>query len=154
MKRHIYADAMTRALIIFLLSLLIGGTITALCGCTRKIYVPVERAITRTDTSYNTQIRVDTILQHDSVTVQQTGDTIRVTRWRDRYRVRQRTDTIYRTKTDTIRIQTPVPVSGSGLSGAAAPSASGPRYILPLIMIAILIAAVLARIYLDRRKKP
>lgn len=50
MKRHIYADAMTRALIIFILSLLIGGTITALCGCTRKIYVPVESTVTRTDT--------------------------------------------------------------------------------------------------------
>lgn len=50
MKRHIYADALTRALIIFLLSLFIGGIITALCGCTSKIYVPVECVKWHTDT--------------------------------------------------------------------------------------------------------
>lgn len=50
MRRNIYADALIRVLIIFVLSFLVCGIITALCSCTRKIYVPVESTVTRKDT--------------------------------------------------------------------------------------------------------
>ena len=110
MKRNIYADALIRVLIIFVLSFLVCGIITALCSCARKIYVPVESTVTHTDTCYNAQIRVDSVLLRDSVAVMQHGDTVRITRWRDRYRVKQRTDTVYRTATDSVRVEVPYPV--------------------------------------------
>lgn len=44
MKRNIYADALIRVLIIFVLSFFICGLITALCSCTRKIENPAGQA--------------------------------------------------------------------------------------------------------------
>lgn len=39
----------------------IGILLALLCGCTRKVYVPVERVVAHTDTLYQSRLRVDTL---------------------------------------------------------------------------------------------
>ena len=81
------------------------------CGsCTRTVYTPVESTTVRTDTLYRAVVRVDTILQRDSVTVMQRGDTVTVTRFRDRYRVKLHTDTVREVSVDSVRVAVPYPV--------------------------------------------
>ncbi len=75
-------------------------------GCNRKVYVPVESV--RTDSLYIERARVDSIVLRDSVAVIRMGDTIYITRFRDRYRFRDRTDTLYKVTTDTIRVKEPI----------------------------------------------
>lgn len=40
---------------------IIGIMLALLCGCTRKVYVPVERVVAHTDTLYRSRLRVDTL---------------------------------------------------------------------------------------------
>ena len=81
------------------------------CGsCTRTVYTPVESTTVRTDTLHRAVVRVDTILQRDSVTVMQRGDTVMVTRFRDRYRVKLHTDTVREVSVDSVRVAVPYPV--------------------------------------------
>lgn len=81
------------------------------CGsCTRTVYTPVESTTVRTDTLYRAVVRVDTVLQRDSVSVMQRGDTVMVTRFRDRYRVKLHTDTVREVSVDSVRVAVPYPV--------------------------------------------
>lgn len=84
--------------------------LVALCSCTRKIYVPVENAVMRTDTVYSAKLRVDSVIFRDSVAVIQKGDTVFLTRYRDRYRVREHTDTVYQSVIDSVKVSVPYPV--------------------------------------------
>lgn len=86
----------------------IGGILSI--GCTRQVYVPVESVSVRTDTVYSAKVRVDSVIFRDSVAVIQKGDTVFMTKYRDRYRVREHTDTVYQSATDSVRIEVPVPV--------------------------------------------
>lgn len=79
-------------------------------GCTRKVYVPTEHTVYNTDTVYEAVLRVDSVIQRDSVAVVQKGDTVLITRYRDRYRVKERTDTVYKAKTDSVSVREPYPV--------------------------------------------
>lgn len=79
-------------------------------GCTKTVYVPVENTVYSTDTVYEAMVRVDSVIQRDSVAVVQKGDTVLITRWHDRYRVRQRTDTVYKAKMDSVYVREPYPV--------------------------------------------
>lgn len=79
-------------------------------GCTRKVYVPTEHIVYSTDTVYEAVLRVDSVIQRDSVAVVQKGDTVLITRYRDRYSVKERTDTVYKAKTDSVRVREPYPV--------------------------------------------
>ena len=79
-------------------------------GCTRKVYVPTEQIVYNTDTVYEAVLRVDSLIQRDSVAVVQKGDTVLITKYRDRYRVKERTDTVYKAKTDSVRVREPYPV--------------------------------------------
>ena len=81
-----------------------------LCSCTRTVYTPVESVTVRTDTVYSAKVRVDSIVLHDSVAVVQRGDTVLVTRYRDRYHVREHTDTLYKSIIDSVRVAVPYPV--------------------------------------------
>lgn len=72
-------------------------------GCNRKVYIPVESV--RTDSLYIERARVDSIVLRDSVAVIQMGDTIYITKFRDRYRYKNRTDTLYKVTTDTIKVK-------------------------------------------------
>lgn len=81
------------------------------CGsCTRTVYTPVESTTVRTDTLYRAVVRVDTVLQRDSVSVMQRGDTVMVTRFRDRYRVKLHTDTVREVSVDSVRVAVPYSV--------------------------------------------
>ncbi len=84
--------------------------LVALCSCTRKIYVPVENTVMRTDTVYSAKLRVDSVIFRDSVAVIQKGDTVFLTRYRDRYRVREHTDTVYQSVIDSVKVSVPYPV--------------------------------------------
>lgn len=81
----------------------------ALSGCSPRVeYVPVERTVMRTDTVYSAKVRVDSVIFRDSVAMVQKGDTVFLTKWRDRLTYRERTDTVYQAKTDSVRVPYPV----------------------------------------------
>lgn len=82
-------------------------------GCTKRVYVPVENTVTRTDTVYSAKVRVDSVIFRDSIAVMQKGDTVLITKYRDRYRYSNRTDTVYRTCTDSVQVSVQVPVERS-----------------------------------------
>lgn len=79
-------------------------------GCTRRIYVPVESVSHRTDTLMVAVNRTDTVLNSDTVRVRETGDSVimEIVKWRTR--VRERRDTVYRAKSDTVFREKPYPV--------------------------------------------
>lgn len=79
-------------------------------GCTRKVYVPVESTVSRTDTIYSAKVRVDSVIMRDSVAVFQKGDTVLITKYRDRYRVKELTDTVYQSAIDSVKVSVPYPV--------------------------------------------
>lgn len=90
-------------------ALLLGAGML-LSGCTRTVYEPVEHTVVRTDTVYAARFAVDSIVLRDSVAVIEHGDTVYVSRWRERWRVRERTDTVYRSVADSVRVEIPYPV--------------------------------------------
>jgi len=79
-------------------------------GCSRKVYVPVENSVSRTDTVYSAKVRVDSVIIRDSVSVFQKGDTVLITKYRDRYRVKELTDTVYQSAIDSVKVSVPYPV--------------------------------------------
>lgn len=92
-------------------------SVMLLMGCSKKIYVPVESV--RVDTFVKSAVHVDSVRLTDSVYVieKTLGDTVYIaktkTQWRDR--VRLVTDTIYRSKVDTITKIVEVPAKKSGV---------------------------------------
>lgn len=110
MKKPIIGEA-ARLVILFVIGCLIGLLITAFLGsCTRTVYTPVETVTLRTDTIYSAKVRVDSVIFRDSVSLIQRGDTVFVTKYRDRYRVRERVDTVYSSATDSVTVRVPYPV--------------------------------------------
>lgn len=79
-------------------------------GCTRTIYEPLDRVVYKTDTLRQTNVRIDSIIERDSVAVYVKGDTVRITQYRDRLRWRDRVDTVYKARVDTTRVEVPVAV--------------------------------------------
>lgn len=71
-----------------------------LSGCTTTKYVPVPEY--HTDTLRQVTVQHDSVMVHDSIHVTEKGDTVRIERWHTQYRDRWRTDTIYKSKTDSI----------------------------------------------------
>ena len=86
--------------------LLILGVLL-LCGCKTK-YVPVE--VVRTDTTYITQHRLDSIYLHDSTYIHERGDTVLVEKWHTAWRERVRIDTLIQHRSDTIAVPYPMEV--------------------------------------------
>ena len=76
----------------------------ALCGCTTTRYVPVERVTHHTDTVRELAVRIDSMTVRDSVAVYMSGDTVYMTKWRDRFRYSERIDTVYQSVADSIRV--------------------------------------------------
>lgn len=89
--------------------LLIVGLIHLLFGCSKMVYVPVEN--TSHDTLYINKMRHDSVYLKDSVYLytEKQGDTVyrekTVTRYA--YRLKATTDTLYRTKHDTVSVPVP-----------------------------------------------
>ena len=106
-RRDIYVWALAETLLIFALSLAVGAVITLLFGsCTRKVYVPTETVRTEYKDRVVENLRVDTAFMRDSVAVYVNGDTVRITKYRDRWRTRiiERHDTCTLTKTDSVQV--------------------------------------------------
>lgn len=92
---------------IFFVYLLLGMLV---CSCTttktvtKEVPVTVEK-VTR-DTLLQTRWRVDTVMERDSIVVTQWG----TDRWRTKYVLRVRTDTIFKSRVDTVPQLVPVKI--------------------------------------------
>ena len=83
------------------ITLLVAVLLCALfSGCTTTKYVPVPEY--HTDTLRQVTVRHDSVMVHDSIHITEKGDTVRIERWHTQYRDRWRTDTIYKSKRDSI----------------------------------------------------
>ena len=91
--------------IVFLSLFLIGLAATS---CTRHVYVPVET--TKSDTVYMNRVQLDSIYMRDSVFIENSGDTIREFQYKYIYTFKDRIDTLYISKTDSIQVPYPVEV--------------------------------------------
>lgn len=91
--------------IVFLSLFLVGLAATS---CTKHVYVPVET--TKSDTVYLNRVRLDSIYMRDSVFIEKSGDTIREFQYKYIYRFKDRIDTLYISKTDSIQVPYPVEV--------------------------------------------
>ena len=101
-----------------LLFVFIVLVLNCLTGCTGTRYITVETA--KLDTVWENHTVRDSIFveRHDSIVTYVNGDTVTVDRWhyRDRWRDRLKTDTVYISKRDTV-IQAGEPLdTGDGLS--------------------------------------
>ena len=97
---------MTVATIIAAVTLVLA---LALCGCTTTRYVPVERVTHHTDTVRELAVRIDSVMTRDSVAVYISGDTVYLTKYRDRFRYRECIDTVYQSATDSVEVRVPQP---------------------------------------------
>ncbi len=78
-------------------------------GCsTQRAVEPTVIEKVRTDTLRQVINQRDSIYLHDSIFVRQQGDTMTIERWHTRYRDRWRTDTIYRSRVDSVPVPYPV----------------------------------------------
>ena len=89
-----------------LIILLAGFVLIGLGACRSVKYVPVESV--RHDSVFVSLYQRDSIYQHDSVFIKEKADTLLIERWHTRWRDRVSHDTLYMSKTDTIRIPVPV----------------------------------------------
>ena len=88
--------------------IIVAAAVLLLTGC-KTVYVPVETVLK--DTIYISKKVTDSVwverLTHDSIYIHEKGDTVIVEKWhteyRDRWRDRLLTDTVYQHKCDTIR---------------------------------------------------
>ena len=89
-----------------------------LTGCTGTRYITVETV--KRDTVWENHTVRDSIFveQHDSIVLHTKGDTVTVHRWhyRDRWRDRLKTDTVYISKRDTVFQARELLDTGDGLS--------------------------------------
>lgn len=132
-------------MLLALAALLLSG------GCTRKVYVPTEHIVYNTDTVYEAVLRVDSVIQRDSVAVVQKGDTVLITKYRDRYRVKERTDTVYKAKTDSVRVREPYPVERELTKWEQTKMDFGGMFLGGLI--AVVVSAVIVWIVRLKRRK-
>ena len=88
--------------------LLLFLAVLAATSCVRHVYVPVET--TKSDTVYMNRVQLDSIYMRDSVFIEKSGDTIREFQYKHIYRFKDRIDTLYISKTDSIQVPYPVEV--------------------------------------------
>jgi hypothetical protein len=71
-------------------------------GCKSVEYVPVIEH--RTDTVYKSKVVHDSIYQHDSTYIKEKGDSVYIERWHTKYVLKEKTDTLYESRVDSIPI--------------------------------------------------
>ena len=71
-----------------------------LASCTRTVYQ--VRDVVHHDSIYVTAVSIDTVLMRDSIHTMEKGDTVTTTIYKYIYKVRERTDTAYIERTDTV----------------------------------------------------
>lgn len=79
---------------------------TILYSCKSIQYVPVE--ITKRDTTYLSQTKIDSIYHRDSIYVEHKGDTVYLSKYKYLYKYIEKHDTLWREKVDTIQVTYPV----------------------------------------------
>lgn len=79
-----------------------------MCSCKTIEYVPVVEKEVHHDSIYFTKVQRDSVWLHDSISVKEKGDTIRIEKWHTKYREKQVHDTTYVAKTDSIPVPYPV----------------------------------------------
>ena len=77
-----------------------------LTGCKTIKYYPLETV--RRDTVYIQSVKLDSILVRDSVHITEKGDTVTEFRLKYIYKYKDRTDTLYLSKVDTVSVPYPV----------------------------------------------
>lgn len=139
------------AFLVWLALIVVVMLALALTSCTKTVYVPTEHTVYKTDTVYEAALRIDSVIQRDSVAVVQKGDTVLITRYRDRYKVKERTDTVYKAKTDSVRVREPYPVERELTKWEQTKMDFGGMFLGGLI--AVLVAAVIVWIVKRKRRK-
>lgn len=86
--------------------LMVGFILIGLGACRSVQYVPVESV--RHDSVVTILHHRDSVYQHDSILIKEKADTVLIERWHTRWRDRISHDTLYMSKTDTIRVPVPV----------------------------------------------
>lgn len=79
---------------------------TILYSCKSIQYVPVETI--KRDTTYISQIKIDSIYHRDSIYVERKGDTVYLSKYKYLYKYIEKRDTLWREKVDTIQVAYPV----------------------------------------------
>lgn len=91
---------LTRIIVLILLAIM-------LYGCKSIQYVlPVETI--KRDTTYISQIKIDSIYHRDSIYVEHKGDTVYLSKYKYLYKYIEKHDTLWHEKTDTIQVVYPV----------------------------------------------
>lgn len=90
---------LTRIIALMLLTII-------LYSCKSIQYVPVETI--KRDTTYISQIKIDSIYHRDSIYVEHKGDTVYLSKYKYLYKYIEKHDTLWREKTDTIQVVYPV----------------------------------------------
>lgn len=75
-----------------------------MCGCKSIEYVPVVEKEVHHDSIYFTKVQRDSVWLHDSISVKEKGDTIKIEKWHTKYVEREVHDTIYQAKRDSIPV--------------------------------------------------
>ena len=73
-----------------------------LVSCKSVEYVPVIEH--RTDTVYKSKVVHDSIYQHDSTYIKEKGDSVYIERWHTKYVMKEKTDTLYESRVDSIPV--------------------------------------------------
>jgi hypothetical protein len=73
-------------------------------SCKSIEYVPVIEKEVHHDSIYFTKVQRDSVWLHDSISVKEKGDTIRIEKWHTKYIEREMHDTIYQAKRDSIPV--------------------------------------------------
>lgn len=93
--------------------LIMLAAVCILTGCRSTKVIPEERIVYKTDTLWRTEVRKDSVYIENTDTFLIKGDTVREIRWRTRYVTKMLTDTLYKTKTDSIVLTRRVEVEKS-----------------------------------------
>lgn len=96
-------DQVMKLLLNFIIILL---TLAICSGCRTIEYRTLETI--RSDTVYIQSAKVDSVIVRDSIFIYQQGDTVLEHRYHYIYKYRDRVDTLYISKTDTISVPYPV----------------------------------------------
>ena len=75
-----------------------------MCSCKTIEYVPVVEKEVHHDSIYFTKVQRDSVWLHDSISVKEKGDTIRIEKWHTKYIEREVHDTTYVAKVDSIPV--------------------------------------------------
>ncbi|MCM1295800.1 MAG: hypothetical protein NC311_09690 [Muribaculaceae bacterium] len=78
----------------------------ALSGCTRTVYTPIETV--RTEREETVRWRTDTVIDRDTVSILQRGDTVLLESTKWRWRVKEIYDTVIIERTDSVAVPYPV----------------------------------------------